>query len=56
VDRRLVRQRRISSLAGTVYFTATLPVALVAPYVAMGLWLLWFPLVRVLVTRLTRRG
>jgi hypothetical protein len=41
VDRRLVRQRRISSLAGTVYFTATLPVALVAPYVAMGLWLLW---------------
>jgi uncharacterized membrane protein len=56
VDRRLVRQRRISSLAGTVYFTATLPVALLAPYVAMGLWLLWFPMVRVLVTRLTRRG
>lgn len=56
LDRRLVRQSRIGSLASTVYFTATLPVALVAPYVAMGLWLLWFPVVRVLVTRLTRRG
>ena len=53
-DRRLVRQRRISSLAGTAYFTATLPVALLAPYAAMGLWLLWFPTVRVLVNRLTR--
>jgi uncharacterized membrane protein len=56
VDRRLVRQSRISSLAGTVYFTATLPVALLAPYVAMGLWLLWFLLVRMLVNRLMRRG
>jgi hypothetical protein len=56
VDRRLVRQSRISSLASTVYFTVTLPVALLAPYVAMGLWLLWFPMVRVLMTRLTRRG
>jgi uncharacterized membrane protein len=29
---------------------------MLAPYVAMGLWLLWFPVVRVLMTRLTRRG
>jgi uncharacterized membrane protein len=56
VDRRLVRQSRINSLAGTLYFAATIPVALLAPYVAMGLWLLWFPVVRVLVNRLMRRG
>jgi TMEM175 potassium channel family protein len=56
VDRGLVRQSRMNSLAGTVYSAATVPVALLAPYVAMGLWLLWFPVVRVLVNRLTRRG
>ncbi|HEY7606892.1 MAG TPA: TMEM175 family protein [Actinomycetes bacterium] len=55
VDHRQVRRSRISSLAGTVYFVATLPVALLAPYVAMGLWLLWFPVVRVLVNRQARR-
>jgi hypothetical protein len=55
VDRRLVRQSEIGSLAATAYFTATLPVALLAPYAAMGLWLL-FPVVRSLVARLTRRA
>ena len=56
VDPRQVRRSRISSLAGTAYFAATLPFALVAPFVAMALWLLWFPVVRVLVHRLTARG
>ena len=39
-------------MSGPIFFACTLPVAAFAPYVAEGLWLFGFALVRVAVVRL----
>jgi len=47
VGRARVRAMRARGLSGPVFFTLTLPVAAFAPYAAEILWLLVFPLTRI---------
>jgi uncharacterized membrane protein len=46
-----VRAGRMRALVGPIVFVASIPVAVVAPYAAVAMWLLTFPL-RLLVPRL----
>jgi uncharacterized membrane protein len=50
----VIRTARARSLSGPIFFACTLPVAAFAPYVAEGLWVFGFTLVRILVVRVAR--
>jgi uncharacterized membrane protein len=52
----VIRTARARSLSGPIFFACTLPVAAFAPYVAEGLWIFGFTLVRIAVVRVARRG
>ena len=50
-DPEWIRAGRLRALVGPVVFVASIPVAAFAPYAAVAMWLLTFPL-RILVPRL----
>ena len=54
-DPEWIRMGRVRAVVGPAVFVVSIPVAVVAPYLAMAMWFLVFPL-RMLVPRLINRG